>query len=63
MRNDIHSKISKVLPEHKMKELVSMFSNDNNEEKWRKAIHYLNGLDKIRNQNIGDYLEEFRDLN
>ena len=37
-----------------------MFNNESSDEKWAKAKEYTKNLDEIRNQNIEDYLPEFK---
>lgn len=62
VRDQIHNKISKVLPKDKMTELLNMFDGPDQDEKWKKAIQYLRALDKIRKQNIENYLTEFQEI-
>jgi hypothetical protein len=62
MRDAIHDKFSNVFPEWKLNEFKNMFGNDDNIEKWNKAIKYTKALDIIRNQNIEDLLNEFKGI-
>jgi len=61
MRDNIHKRLDNILPDEKVQELKNMFSAPDNPEQWRRAQMYTTGLDKIRNQNIGDWLPEFKE--
>jgi hypothetical protein len=39
-----------------------MFGGPDKVEKWEQAKEYTNKLDTIRDQNISDYLTEFKDF-
>jgi len=60
MRNSAHETFVNVFPENIYNQFTNMFSNDDNTLMWKRAIAYTNALDKIRNQNISDYLQEFK---
>ena len=62
MRDDIHKTFENVFEDWRFEQLLSMFSNETNEKNWNDAIEYTNKLDKIRDQNIGDYLSEFKEI-
>ena len=59
IRDKIHEKFSKTFDESRIQELLSLFNGPDQPNKWSQAIQYTRNLDKIRNQNIKDYLEEF----
>lgn len=59
IRDKIHEKFSKTFDENRLQELTSLFNGPDQPSKWSQAIQYTRNLDKIRNQNIKDYLEEF----
>lgn len=59
IRDKIHEKFSKTFDESRLQELLSLFNGPDQPNKWSQAIQYTRNLDKIRNQNIKDYLEEF----
>ena len=62
MRDNIHKTFENVFEDWRFEQLLSMFSNETNEKNWNDAIEYTNKLDKIRDQNIGDYLSEFKEI-
>jgi sulfatase maturation enzyme AslB (radical SAM superfamily) len=62
MRDDIHKEFIKVFDKRKSKELINMFSMSDNESQWKNAVEYTKELDEIREQYIGDYLPEFREI-
>ena len=59
IRDKIHEKFSKTFDDNRLQELTSLFNGPDQPSKWSQAIQYTRNLDKIRNQNIKDYLEEF----
>ena len=62
MRDDIHKTFENVFEDWRFEQLLSMFSNETNEKNWNDAIEYTAKLDKIRDQNIGDFLLEFKGI-
>jgi hypothetical protein len=62
MRDRIHEKFSNVFEEWKLNEFKNMFGGPDKVEKWEQAKEYTNKLDTIRDQNISDYLTEFKDF-
>ena len=62
MRDDIHKTFENVFEDWRLEQLLSMFSNETNEKNWNDAIEYTNKLDKIRDQDIGDFLLEFKGI-
>jgi sulfatase maturation enzyme AslB (radical SAM superfamily) len=60
MRDEIHKSFEGVFDEWKLKELKTMFDGPDNTEKWEQAKEYTRNLDKIRKQDIEDYLPEFK---
>ncbi len=62
MRDEIHKEFIKVFDTKRAEDLISMFSTPDNESQWKNAIEYTNKLDNIRNQDIGDYLPEFKEI-
>ena len=60
--NDILTSFENVFEDWRFEQLLSKFSNETNEKNWNDAIEYTNKLDKIRDQNIGDYLSEFKEI-
>lgn len=62
IRDKIHLKLEKTLPNQKMNELLSLYNGPDNPEMWKKSIEYIKILDKIRKQRIEDKLKEFKEL-
>ncbi|MBC8395818.1 MAG: hypothetical protein H8E16_01810, partial [Flavobacteriales bacterium] len=62
MRDEIHKEFIKVFDTKKAEDLISMFNTPDNESQWKNAIEYTNKLDEIREQHIGDYLPEFKEM-
>jgi sulfatase maturation enzyme AslB (radical SAM superfamily) len=62
MRDEIHKEFIKVFDTKRAEDLISMFSTPDNESQWKNAIEYTNKLDEIREQYIGDYLSEFKEI-
>lgn len=62
IRENAHSKFENILPEKLVEQFKNMFSDTDNLEKWKKAKEYTKTLDKIRNQNIENYFEEFKGI-
>ena len=62
MRDEIHKEFIKVFDTKRAEDLISMFSTPDNESQWKNAIEYTNKLDEIREQYIGDYLPEFKEI-
>jgi sulfatase maturation enzyme AslB (radical SAM superfamily) len=60
MRDEIHESFVGVFDKWKLEQLLNMFNNESSDEKWAKAKEYTKNLDEIRNQNIEDYLPEFK---
>lgn len=61
MRDRVHVKLVKTFPEHKVHELKNLFGGPSQPNKWKRSIEYTKSLDKIRGQNIVDYLPEFKE--
>jgi len=62
MRDEIHKEFIKVFDTKRAEDLISMFNTPDNESQWKNAIEYTNKLDEIREQHIGDYLPEFKEM-
>ena len=62
MRDEIHKEFIKVFDTKRAEDLISMFNTPDNESQWKNAIEYTNKLDKIRDQDIGDFLLEFKGI-
>ncbi len=62
MRDSIHKRFSKTLPQWKFKELENMFGGPELAEQWMRTKEYSRNLDLIRNQNILDFLPEFEGM-
>lgn len=62
VRDSIHNRLGNILPKWKVQELINMFSGPDNKDKWSKAQNYTKSLDRIRKQNIKDYLLEFASI-
>jgi len=48
------------MPEHIQKQLKEWAGSEQDDRGWRQAMSYTRAVDKQRNQNIKDYLKEFR---
>ena len=62
MRDNIHKTFENVFEDWRFEQLLNMFSNETNEKNWKDAMEYTNKLDKIRDQDIGDFLLEFKGI-
>ena len=60
MREDIHKNFEGVFDEWKLKELKTMFGGPDKPKKWEQAKEYTRNLDEIRNQDIENFLPEFK---
>ena len=60
MREDIHKNFEGVFDEWKLKELKTMFGGPDKPKKWEQAKEYTRNLDDIRNQDIENFLPEFK---
>ena len=60
MRDKLHKRFEKTFEPWQVTNLINLFNKEDNTELWNKAMQYTIQLDKIRNQKIGDYLEEFK---
>ena len=61
-RDEVHVRFRKELPSYMADNLIKGCSAEHNEADWDKAREFTKQLDVIRNQNIVDYLPEFKDL-
>jgi len=62
MRDEIHKKFEQVFDKPKFEALINMFSKPHDEKQWEQAKEYTRNLDEIRDQNIEDYLPEFKGI-
>ena len=62
VRDSIHNRFDNIFPKWKVQELINMFSGPDNKDKWSKAQNYTKSLDRIRKQNIKDFLLEFASI-
>ncbi|MBC8408423.1 MAG: twitch domain-containing radical SAM protein [Rhodobacteraceae bacterium] len=60
MRENIHKNFEGVFDEWKLKELKTMFGGPDKPKKWEQAKEYTRNLDEIRNQDIENFLPEFK---
>jgi len=62
MRDEIHKNFKKTFNKDRYEALINMFSNPHDEKQWEQAKEYTRNLDEIRDQNIEDYLPEFKSI-
>ena len=62
MRDEIHKTFKKTFNKDRYEALINMFSKPHDEKQWEQAKEYTRNLDEIRDQNIEDYLPEFKSI-